>query len=214
MANKISDNVKCKLSVTFNGILYNLKGAIMHRGETIEDGEYCGIFTMDKREMFPLADNMFDIEMIKNDPKKITLLDEAYLLLFEKNGISSMTEEQTECEHCTNQVTHECRHDRYMSPQPETSLPSQSVCETPPPKSPLPDIQNPKSPLPETPKSPLPDIQSPKSPLPEIPTSPQAGHITMPLSTTAYLEVLKARKASPIYPTFQQMLRLTNPSSV
>ena len=48
--NKMADYVKYKFSVTFNNILYNLKGIILHTGDTIENGKYYGIF----------SDNIFD----------------------------------------------------------------------------------------------------------------------------------------------------------
>ena len=78
VAKKLSDNVKCKLSVTFNGILYNLKGAIMHRGETIENGKYCGIFS---NILFDNSDNIFDIETIKQKPKEFKKKNEASIFV-------------------------------------------------------------------------------------------------------------------------------------
>ena len=42
--NKLEEDVKCELAVQFNNIPYNLKGVILHEGDSIENGKYCGIF--------------------------------------------------------------------------------------------------------------------------------------------------------------------------
>ena len=63
-----------------------LKGVILHEGDSIENGNYFGIFS---KILFDNTDNnTFDIETIKRDPKKLKLINEAYLLLFEKNEIA------------------------------------------------------------------------------------------------------------------------------
>ena len=69
--NKLKENVKCKLAVQFNNIPYNLKGVILHEGDSIENGKYFGIFS---KILFDNTDNnTFDIETIKKDPKKLKL---------------------------------------------------------------------------------------------------------------------------------------------
>jgi len=45
--NKLEEDVKCELAVQFNNIPYNLKGVILHEGDSIENGKYCGIFDME-----------------------------------------------------------------------------------------------------------------------------------------------------------------------
>ena len=54
--NKLEEDVKCELAVQFNNIPYNLKGVILHEGDSIENGKYCGIF---------------DMETIKQKPKEL-----------------------------------------------------------------------------------------------------------------------------------------------
>ena len=43
--NKLKENVKCKLAVQFNNIPYNLKGVILHEGDSIENGNNFGKFS-------------------------------------------------------------------------------------------------------------------------------------------------------------------------
>ena len=58
----------------------------MHEGYSIENRKYFGIFS---KILFDNTDNnTFDIETIKRDPMKLKLINEAYLLLFEKNEIA------------------------------------------------------------------------------------------------------------------------------
>ena len=57
--NKLKENVKCKLAVKFNNIPYNLKGVILHEGDSIENGKYFRIFS---KIIFDNTDNnTFDI---------------------------------------------------------------------------------------------------------------------------------------------------------
>ena len=72
--NKLEEDVKCELAVQFNNIPYNLKGVILHEGDSIENGKYCGIF---------------DMKTIKQKPKEFKKIKQAYLLLFEKNEIAA-----------------------------------------------------------------------------------------------------------------------------
>ena len=46
-SNKLDDDVKCDLVVQFNNITYNLKGVILHEGDSIGNEQYCGIFDME-----------------------------------------------------------------------------------------------------------------------------------------------------------------------
>ena len=73
-SNKLEEDVKCELAVQFNNITYNLKGVILHEGDSIENGKYCGIF---------------DMEKIKQKPKELKKIKQAYLLLFENNEIAA-----------------------------------------------------------------------------------------------------------------------------
>ena len=45
--------MKCELVVQFNNIPYNLKGVILHEGDSIENGKYCGIFDMETIKQNP-----------------------------------------------------------------------------------------------------------------------------------------------------------------
>ena len=66
--NKLEEDVKCKLAVQFNNIPFNLKGVILHEGDSIENGKYCGIFS---NILFDNTDNIFDMETIKKQPKEL-----------------------------------------------------------------------------------------------------------------------------------------------
>ena len=66
-SNKLEEDVKCELAVQFNNIPYNLKGVILHEGDSIQNRKYFGIFS---KILFDNTDNnTFDIETIKKDPK-------------------------------------------------------------------------------------------------------------------------------------------------
>ena len=52
-SNKMVEDVKCELAVQLNNITYNLKGVILHEGDSIENGKYCGIFDMEKIKQKP-----------------------------------------------------------------------------------------------------------------------------------------------------------------
>ena len=82
--NKLQEDVKCNLAVNFNNTPYNLKGVIVHKGDNIDNGNYIGIFSN-----IPLQtkyNNMFTIEEIKQNPEKLQLINQAYLLLFERSA--------------------------------------------------------------------------------------------------------------------------------
>ena len=69
LPNKLKENVKCKLAVQFNNIPYNLKGVILHEGDSIENGKYFGIFS---KILFDNTDNnTVDIETIKKRSQEV-----------------------------------------------------------------------------------------------------------------------------------------------
>ena len=111
-----------------------MKGVILHEGDSIGNGKYCGIFYM---------------ENMKQKPKELKQIKQPYLLLFEKNGIAPPstpspstignqpvlppTAESMEINHQeTETTTDECHIDIDMS---QPALPQCSPLPTPPEES-------------------------------------------------------------------------------
>ena len=70
-----------------------MNGIILHESDSIENGNYFGIFS---KIIFDNTDNnTFDIETIKKDPKKLKLINEAYLFLFKENLIAPQSTPST-----------------------------------------------------------------------------------------------------------------------
>ena len=88
---KISKHdIKCQQSLIFKNTHYKLKGLIVHEGESIENRRYIGII---------LNNSNYLVEMVnpnnfKGYPNNLNLIEQAYVLLFESNGMEKEYAEQ------------------------------------------------------------------------------------------------------------------------
>ena len=74
--------MKCELNVNFNNTPYKLMGVIVHKGDNLDNGNYIGIFNFRMKTKY---DNVFYIQD-KQNADMLQLINQAYLLLFERTS--------------------------------------------------------------------------------------------------------------------------------
>ena len=79
---KVQEDVKCELNVNFNNTPYKLMGVIVHKGDNLDNGNYIGIFNFRMKTKY---DNVFYIQD-KQNADMLRLINQAYLLLFERTS--------------------------------------------------------------------------------------------------------------------------------
>ena len=98
---KVQDDVKCELNVNFNNIPYKLMGVIVHKGDNLENGNYIGIFNFRMKTKYV---NVFCIQD-KQNADMLHLINQAYLLLFERTSPVIIPRSQEICQDNLEQIT-------------------------------------------------------------------------------------------------------------
>ena len=111
----LKQDIKCGSGINFNNIYYKLKGVIVHEGDSIEKGKYIGIIQDNSTDSW----EMIDVQNLKGNPSNLKLINQAYVLLFERNGVENEHQEEEHQQEQQEQQLMEERKDQEHQEQEE-----------------------------------------------------------------------------------------------
>ena len=111
----LKQDIKCGSGINFNNTYYKLKGIIVHEGDSIKKGKYIGIIQDNSTDSW----EMIDVQNLKGNPSNLKLINQAYVLLFERNGVENEHQEEEHQQEQQEQQLMEERKDQEHQEQEE-----------------------------------------------------------------------------------------------